>query len=112
AENRQGPLSHSVCRYVVEGGEPLLVSDMRQHSSLKNHPGVLASGVLAYAGMPLIDRQGFRLGTFCAFAQEPRAWSAEEADLLRACARQAMTEVELRLQARRLDEQLQRAKTV
>lgn len=110
AQTRQGPLSHSVCRYVVEGAEPLVVGDTRQHPVLKDHPGVLDSGVRAYAGVPLINKQGFRLGTFCAFAQEPRAWSLEDVDLLRACARQAVTDAELRHQTRALDEELQRAK--
>ncbi|MEU1402852.1 SpoIIE family protein phosphatase [Streptomyces sp. NPDC005728] len=82
AGRRALPLSHALCRYVVDSGQPLIVSDARADDRLRTHPTIAALGMIAYAGMPLTDGDGLVLGSLCAIDHEPRAWSdGERADL-------------------------------
>jgi signal transduction histidine kinase len=69
---------------------------------VKDNPAVSDFGMIAYAGVPLNDSSGYTLGALCAIDVQPRAWSAEEVDLLRALAAQVMTEMELREHAKKL----------
>ena len=55
-EPREWPLSEGIGRYVVAGGEPLVVEDARTRPELRD------SGEVAYAGVPLVDADGYVLG--------------------------------------------------
>lgn len=96
ASQRQTPLSHSFCKHVVESGDPLVVTDARLHPTLCKNPAIEELGVVAYAGMPLLDAQGFSLGSLCAIDARPRQWTTEELELLHGIAAQVMTEIQLR----------------
>jgi signal transduction histidine kinase/CheY-like chemotaxis protein len=95
AAARQTPNSHSFCKYVALSGQPLVVSDAREHPILKDNP-VIGYGVVAYAGVPLITREGLVLGSFCAIDTTPRDWTASQIDDLHDFAAIVMTEIELR----------------
>jgi signal transduction histidine kinase len=96
AAARQIPLSQSFCKHVVLTGEPLVVSDARAHAVLKENAAVTEIGVVAYAGYPLVTREGLVLGTFCAIDHAPREWTAEHLEILHDLAAAVMTEIELR----------------
>jgi PAS domain S-box-containing protein len=95
ATRRETPRSHSFCQYVVEQGEPLIVADARTHPLLYDNPAILEMGVVAYAGIPLITRDGQRLGSFCVIDHQPRIWTEDEIDTLRDLAASVITEIEL-----------------
>jgi PAS domain S-box-containing protein len=57
---------------------------------------VVAAGFRFFAGMPLISPEGHAIGTVCVLDKRPRDLSAEQKDALRAIARQAMSQLELR----------------
>ncbi|MFI5670880.1 SpoIIE family protein phosphatase [Streptomyces sp. NPDC051704] len=86
---RELPLSHSLCRYVVASGRPLVVPDTGADERFAIHPAVTDLGVVAYAGMPLTDAAGVVLGSLCAIDRQRRAWGAGELadleDLAAAC---------------------------
>ncbi|BBZ27702.1 hypothetical protein MMAD_19970 [Mycolicibacterium madagascariense] len=82
AETRQTPIDQSVCQYVVNSGEPLIVEDARAHPLLKDHPTVLSEALLAYAGMPLTDPSGHTIGTLCVWDKQPRQWSTGHVQIL------------------------------
>lgn len=82
ASRRQTPLSHSFCQYAVANREPLIVSDAREHPVLRDNLAVPELGVVAYAGIPLIDEQGYALGSLCAIDTQPRFWTREQIELL------------------------------
>ncbi|CAN5762258.1 hypothetical protein BH09ACT7_BH09ACT7_18800 [soil metagenome] len=75
AEARETTMENSVCQFVVASGEPLIVEDTRSDALLKNHPVVLSGGVIAYAGIPIVDDEGHSIGTFCVWDVKPRQWS-------------------------------------
>ncbi len=101
---RQTPLSYSFCKHVVTTREPLVVEDARVHALVRENPAI-GLGVIAYAGIPLVNSQGLVLGSFCAIDSKPHDWSEDQIDLLRDLTAAAVTEIELR----RTNEQLRRA---
>lgn len=81
-KTRQTPIDQSVCQYVVNSGEPLIVEDARAHPLLKDHPTVLSESLLAYVGMPLTDPSGQTIGTLCVWDSQPRQWSTGHVQIL------------------------------
>jgi GAF domain-containing protein len=79
---RVAPLEMSVCKFTVASREPLVVDDTRAHPLLADHPAVRDGGVLAYAGIPLIDSNGFAVGTLCTWDSHPRHWSSGQIQIL------------------------------
>ena len=90
---RETPLSHSFCKHVVETGEPLIVSDAREHDQFKLNLAVRDLGVVAYAGMPLLSPDGHRLGSFCVIDNKARLWTEEEIRILGCIANCIETEI-------------------
>jgi PAS domain S-box-containing protein len=105
ATSRQTPLSHSFCQHVVNTAEPLIVEDARQHPLVWDNLAISDFGVIAYAGIPLITSEGHVLGSFCVLGYEPRQWKEQEISILKDLAASVMTEIELRLRTRQLEEQ-------
>ena len=108
ASRRETPLSHSLCQHVVNSAAPLDIADARKHPLVKDNLAVRDLGVVAYAGVPLIDEGGYVLGALCAIDDKPREWSSQDLDLLRAIAAQTMAEIVLRTRARMLAQDLER----
>ncbi|MFF3863085.1 SpoIIE family protein phosphatase [Streptomyces sp. NPDC002209] len=88
-QRRALPPSHSLCRYVVASGQPLVVPDTRADERFRTTPSIADLGLVAYAGMPLTDADGLVLGSLCALDREPRTWGDGELsdleDLAAAC---------------------------
>ncbi|MDQ8045241.1 MAG: sensor domain-containing phosphodiesterase [Patulibacter sp.] len=82
-EERAGelPLSHSFCRRVVSGGEPVLIADVSA-SPLAGSPVAYEFGIAAYAGVPLRLSHGEVVGAFCVTDTEPREWRDRQLLLL------------------------------
>ena len=97
ASRRGSPLSHSFCRHVTASGEALVVEDTRRHPLLRGNPAVRELGWIAYAGVPLVTRQGHVVGAFSVVDGMPRLWSERDVALLRDLAACAASEIELRL---------------
>lgn len=96
ASRRDTPLAHSFCRHVVDAREPLAVEDARRHPLLRASPAIRELGWIAYAGVPLVTRQGHVVGTLSVVDAMPRLWSERELALLQDLAASAVTEIELR----------------
>lgn len=83
SEQRQTPLSHSFCQWVVSGQEELVVQDARTHPILSANGAVADLGVIAYAGVPLSAVMDKPIGSFCAIDGQPRQWTDDELATLR-----------------------------
>ena len=112
ATSQETPLSHSFCKHVVQTGEPLIVSDSREHPELKLNPAVADLGVIAYAGMPLLSSDGHRLGSFCVIDKAPRDWTEEDVRILRCMANCVQTEIASKDRLAKQDQELQQAAEV
>jgi GAF domain-containing protein len=82
ATRRSVPLSHSLCRHVVERGEPLFVENAVGHPLVSGNGAVTDWGVLAYGGAPLTGPDGAAVGALSAIDRRPRRWLAKETELL------------------------------
>lgn len=89
------PLRRSFCQHTVASGEPLVLPDAREDPVFRDHPGTRELDVVAYAGIPLITRDGHAIGTLCAVDTRPRLWTRDQIATLRDLAAAAVTEVEL-----------------
>jgi diguanylate cyclase (GGDEF)-like protein len=77
------PTSHvpdelSFCAYVVAQGAPLAVADARTHPVFSANPLVQAGSIASFLGLPLIDEDGFVLGTVSVFDGSPREFTDED----------------------------------
>jgi GAF domain-containing protein len=62
------PRSEAFCAHAIHRpGEPLIVTDATQDPRFSGNPMVTAEpgGVRFYAGVPLVDRNGYALGALC-----------------------------------------------
>ena len=82
AIDRQTPLSHSFCQYVVNSNAPLIVEDARKSELLKDNLAIPDLGVTAYMGTPFYGPSGIPIGALCAISGEPRVWSQSDKDKL------------------------------
>jgi len=98
ASNRVTPISFSFCGQVVATAEPLILEDARRHPLLRHNPVIRELGWVAYAGVPLVTRQGHTLGALCVVDRTPRLWSERDIILLQDLAASVVTEIELRVE--------------
>lgn len=94
----------------VEHGDQLVIQDTRELDFLG--PASQQAGLVAFAGHPLVATTGEVIGALCVIADEPRAWSHEERQLLTDLAAIASTEAELHARAGRLAEVATRLGTI
>jgi GAF domain-containing protein len=113
ATERQTPLSHSFCQYVVGRGAPIVINNAPEDALLRTNGAVKDLNVVAYLGVPITTIDGrHTLGSFCVIDTVPRQWTSEDITLLSDLARSLMTEIEMRHSLRALGaakERLQRA---
>ena len=98
---REAPLTHSFCQHVVARQQPLVIDDAREHPVLKDNLAIRDMGVVAYAGVPLIDSNEQALGTLCVIDTEPRQFSKDQVKLLEDLAASVVTQIELAREAAR-----------
>lgn len=99
----------SFCGHAILADEIMVVPDAARDDRFADNPLVTGDPFIRfYAGVPLIAREGYRLGTLCVIDTEPRVGlSSIESECLLALSKTVMDELELRLAARTLREQSQ-----
>jgi PAS domain S-box-containing protein len=89
------PRDSSLAAEALQHGDVFVVRDALLDPRYRESSVVLA-GFRFFAGMPLISPEGHAIGTVCVLDKRPRDLSPEQKDALRAIARQAMSQLELR----------------
>jgi DNA-binding CsgD family transcriptional regulator len=102
ASIRQTPLSHSFCQHVVASEKYLAIEDARTEPLVADNPAVSELGVIAYLGVPVLAPNGKILGSFCAIAPKPRAWSKDDIALMQDLSGIVESEIALRENARHI----------
>lgn len=98
---RETPRQWAFCRYAILEDKPLIVEDAHADSRFNNNPLVLgAPHIRFYAGFPIADTAGFRLGTLCVIDREPRRLRGRERAALEAIAHLVQDEVRRRQQVK------------
>ena len=81
------PRTTSFCAHAILGEAPLVVADTSVDHRFADNPMVTGEpGIRSYAGAPVHDPGGFRIGTLCVFDFEKRAWSDSDVRTLTALA--------------------------
>ena len=96
ASARQTPLSHSFCQHVVNESGPFLVEDAHTDTRVQGNRAIAELGVIAYAGVPLVDEGEHSLGALCVIDGQPRVWTEKEVRTLKTLAKAVMAEVHVR----------------
>ncbi|MGY1813295.1 diguanylate cyclase domain-containing protein [Blastococcus sp. SYSU D00820] len=94
----QVPDELSFCAYVVALRAPLQVSDALDHPVFRENPAVVAGAIRSYLGVPLIDEDGYVLGSLGVFDDEVREFTRAEQDVLEIQVRLVRSVLSLRRQ--------------
>jgi signal transduction histidine kinase len=78
ARDRQTPLNESICRFVLDGDNPLAIPDLRIDYRTALNPLVQREGLGAYAGAPIHASCGSPVGAICAIGGAPTAWREDQ----------------------------------
>lgn len=107
AEVTEAQRDLSVCATTVCMSDMLHIADLSRDERSAELPSVKGEPHFRfYCGMPLINRDGFALGTMVVADFEPRELDFDRRETLRRLARQAVTQLELRRQVREQHELL------
>ncbi len=99
ADYTECPREISVCNTTICANDLIYVPDLAAHERYKDLPIVTGEPYLRfYCGMPLINREGYALGTLCVVAFEPRELRPAQREAVRRLTQQAMALLELRRQ--------------
>ncbi|WP_183564563.1 PAS domain S-box protein [Mucilaginibacter sp. SP1R1] len=104
------PRAGAFCNYTILDDEILEIDDTLQNDTFKDNVFVTSENVRFYAGAPLIDPNGYRLGSLCVIDMVPRKLTPEQRDALRILADEVMSHLILRKQKNDLEESLARHK--
>jgi GAF domain-containing protein len=87
----------SFCAHAILQPGPMVVPDALQDERFKDNPLVMSEPKIRfYAGAPLTNDKGFKLGTLCVIDQEPREISVGQTAALKVLSHQAMILLEWR----------------
>jgi excisionase family DNA binding protein len=93
----QTPRSWAFCNYTILQRDVFSVADLANDSRFASNPAVMNEPHFRfYAGAPVIDEDGFALGSLCVIDSEPRTLDAIQEKSLRILANVASDEVRLR----------------
>ncbi len=99
---REVPYPDGFCAHAIRQSELFEIPDTHEDARFAKHPLVVdAPAVRFYAGMPLVTKEGFGLGTLCVMDFQPRTLDSGQREVLRLLARQVMAQLDLGLQTMR-----------
>ena len=106
-EIRETPRDISFCAHAIQQEELFIVPDALADPRFKDNPLVLGDPhIRFYAGAPLIDEDGYALGTLCVMDRQPRELDDTQKEALLSLRRLALSQIELRRNIQLLKEAL------
>ncbi|MFD0794585.1 PAS domain S-box protein [Mucilaginibacter litoreus] len=102
------PLEDSFCRHTILNDHLIEVPDATQNNLYCESDLVKGDfAIRFYASAPLIDPDGYRIGTLCVFDQKPKHLSDEQRDAMLTLANEVMSHLILRKQKKELEKNLE-----
>ncbi len=77
-DSKELPRAGSFCNYALENNSLFEVPDTRKDKRFANYPQVTSGMVIFYTGVPLIDDEGYILGTLCVFDNKPKKLTKDQ----------------------------------
>jgi len=94
---RETPLEMSICAHAIKQQDLFIVPDTLQDARFRENPMVVGEPhIRFYAGAPLINEDGFALGTLCVLDRQPRELDSEQKQALKSLRQLALKQMELR----------------
>ena len=95
----ESPRPISFCGHAINSPQPItIVEDTRKDERFIGNPLVTEQGAIFYAGAPMIDSNGFALGTLCVYDTKPRSLTGAQQQALITMAKQVVNLFEQRYQ--------------
>ena len=92
----ESPREISFFGHAILENEILIVEDARLDVRFKDNPLLTEHNAVFYAGVPLVNPEGYTLGTICVFDQMPRKLTIEQIEALKTLGKQVVNLFELR----------------
>ncbi|MEM1331415.1 MAG: PAS domain S-box protein [Planctomycetota bacterium] len=81
------PREQAFCGYTILGAAPLVVEDAAADPRFDDNPLVTGDpGIRFYAGVPIVDEDGYALGSLCVIDRAPRSISPDQLEGLQSLA--------------------------
>ncbi len=95
---KETPREMAFCSHtIVEKDQMMMISDLRKDDRFASNPLVKEDPkVVFYAGVSLVNEDGYPLGTLCVIDHKPKELTPYQLDALAVLARQVLTQMELR----------------
>ena len=104
---RETPREISFCAHAIEQSGLFIIPDTLQDPRFKDNPLVTGEPhARFYAGAPLVNDDGFALGTLCVVDRQPRQLEDEQKMALTSLSHLAMRQIELRMNLQMLKDAL------
>jgi GAF domain-containing protein len=104
---RETPKETSFCAHAIQQEDLFIVPDTLKDPRFRENPLVAGEPYIRfYTGAPMINEEGFALGTLCVIDRQPRELDSEQKEALWALSRLALGQMELRQNLRLLKEVL------
>ncbi|GEQ85349.1 hypothetical protein ULMS_08570 [Patiriisocius marinistellae] len=110
-DTRETPREFAFCSHAIESPKDIfIIEDSREDNRFKNNPLVTGEpNVIFYAGVPLISKKGYSLGTLCVIDDKPKQLNEDQIESLKLLRNQVMQVLELRkktIEVNRLNNEL------
>jgi GAF domain-containing protein len=104
---QETPLELSICAHAIQQNDLFIVSDTLEDARFRDNPLVVGDPhIRFYAGSPLVNEDGFALGTLCVVDRQPRELDKDQKEALAAVSRLALRQMELRANLQMLKDAL------
>jgi two-component system NtrC family sensor kinase len=104
---KETPREIAFCSAAIQQSDVMVVPDTLQDDRFRNNPLVLSGPrIRFYAGAPLINDEGYALGTLCVVDRTPREFGADQKEALQALSRLVLAQLEFRRNLQLLKEAL------
>jgi two-component system, NtrC family, sensor kinase len=101
------PRDIAFCSVAIQQPDVMVVPDTWKDDRFRDNPFVTSEpNIRFYAGAPLINEEGYALGTLCVIDKTPREITNEQTEALRALSRLVLAQLEFRRNLRLLKEVL------
>jgi PAS domain S-box-containing protein len=98
-EVSETPKEISFCQFAIQDNEIYEVEDASQDNKFKDNPLVTSNpNIRFYASYPIIDPQGYALGTLCVIDQKPKKLNEKQKKALKYLAEEVMANILSRYQ--------------